>query len=616
MDPPNLPTFEEVDRQIRAAVKRALEVTAQRAGLAADLQLFDRALDSPASTDGEVRQYFMGSPPLALVDFDTPGIQDYVFSSQRPIDLAGGSALIGDLTRDGEGCETSIFRRFRQSKLLLPAEVVIYGGGGGGLLLVAAVEAEEVCGAIETILATKTYGALKSVASCVSLWPIDLSPQPASIPDELGRLFGPQRAVSRYGASIIALEAKLGRQRSQRLDLAQVIDSKNDHERCHVCSERSWSKKRTSGEEEEKVCSSCHARWVYGIRSKRGGEGEEEQPWTFDEMFEDLPRRDLAVIYADGANVGKAFQLLDRPQRHRALSLAVDDAMERMVDAVRALCKEQTGIDKNLVLSPVLGGDDVVLVLPGMVAQQAVGKMIEVFEGAFDLKSNALLRGAFGQDADGIIAQRIRRFGLGVGLAVGRGQFPVHFLLDYARQLLKSSKAEIRRRAPEVRSAVDFMILSSGAPVSHDVDEVRESYLQRQARHGDKALRFTRRPYAATEFAALVHKAELLERHVDRSQVHLMRQEVWRGHALSRNLWRYQHARAKEDQGWDAFRRASKCALGSVDSLLWQVEGDAGSESVGDDVLTTDYLDVCELLSLRGSNVLSEDLNQTGEGGQ
>ena len=616
MDPPKLPTFEEVDRQIRAAVKRALEVTAQRSGLAADLELLDRILDHPASTDDEVRQYFKASPPLALVDFDTPGIQDYVFSSQRPVDLAGGSALIGDLTRDGEDCKTSIFRHFRKGRVHLPPEAVIYGGGGGGLLLVAAVEAEQVCRGIERILNSKTDGALKSVASFLTLWPIELSPGSASIPQALGRVIGPQRAVSRYSASIIALEAKLGRRRSQSLELSQVIDSKNDHQRCHVCSERSASTERPQpGEEGEKLCSSCYARWDYGKEDKRGGKEEEEQPWSFDKMFEDLPRRDLAVIYADGANVGQAFQLIDSPQRHRALSLAVDDAMERMVDAARVVCKELTGIDKNLVLSPVLGGDDVVLVLPGMVAQQVVGRMIEVFEGAFDLEGNALLREAFGEDADEI-AQHLRRFGLGVGLAVGRGNFPVHFLLDYARQLLKSAKGEIRRQDSKIRSAVDFMILSSGAPVSHDVEEVRTGYLHRQAKHGESVLRFTRRPYAASEFAALVHKTELLERHVDRSQVHLMRQEVWRGHALSRNLWRYQHARAKDDQGWAAFRRASKCGLGAVDSLLWQAEGSAGAEPSADGVMSTDYLDACELLSLRGANVPSEDLNPLEEADQ
>lgn len=603
-------SFSAIQQGIEQACVTALLSQARAAGAECDRDLFERCVrqdparpDQTAADAARLRGLFKAEPPIALVAFDTPGIQDYVFKVSRPVDLFGGSQLVADFTSrepSSNAASPSIFERLVKTGADVIPETVIYAGGGGGLLLLPAHKVKSVKKELAALLRGATAGDLLTATASIEIWPEDLSSDRANstIEPSLEPALGPLRPVTRYAATISALFARLGRERSGSVRLAAPILAEQQIERCTACGDRTGAKRDGPGGEEEILCPPCARRRQYGGRTKRDG----LQARTFEDLVADLPVKSMAVIYADGANVGATFQQLGSMAQHRGLSEAVDSAFRAARDAAVDECPLAEGDETLRFQSPICGGDDLVLVIPAIAAFQAASTLMREIESAFDLGNSGLLRGAL-KDAPEPLRDLIASFGVGIGVAIAGCHFPARFLFSYAKQLLASAKRHIRdakRRASGDRSAIDFMVLSSGNPLSADIAELRAEHFSVTARNGEPGLRYSRRPYTRAAFGRFVERAELLRRHVPPSQIQAMRQELRRGHALSRSLWRYQHARARPGEGWAAYREALGVDLADVDGLLW--EPDAGEEPA----LTTDLLDAVEVLSLLGESTVRE----------
>lgn len=575
---------------MKDALRRSLKVEANARGLEPPPGLFGQVAEDLDSGTHELRELFGDRPPMALVGFDTPGIQDYVFRVRRPVDLFGGSQLVAHFTQDDESREVSIYRHLADGKVAVPASVTVFAGGGGGLLVVAASEAATVVACLERILRDVTHDDLRTVATVLEVWPADLSPAPATLPPGLKDALGPLRSVSRYSATLSALTARRSRERSQKAHFGAPVPSSRHAERCAACNRKVAVKERPVGDNQERVCDSCDARGRYGSDQKRGT----NQPQMFEDMVRDLPETPLAVLYADGANVGRAFQGLQSMAQHRALSQAVDGAMTKARDNAIAASPWLAGDAGYRWQVAISGGDDLVLVLPALAVPDVVEPLVKTFEAGFDLEGNTELAQAFGGAAQELRDQ-IGNFGLGVGIAIADFQFPIQFLVRYARELLKSAKGRIRPCQGE-RSAADFLVLRSGTPLTERVTDLRRQCFRRDPNGKRPGLWLTRRPLSVGEFVDLVRRTRLLRKHVPPSQVHAMRQEIYRGPELSRSLWRYQHARAKDGEGWAAYRAALGRDLNDVDSLLWtKLAAQAGDTTPW---LATDYLDALDLYDL------------------
>ena len=585
---PDLPSYQRIQDDLSRALRRAVEVEARQRSVDLPTELA-AAVASGSADPTRLRAIFGTLPPVALLAFDTPGIQNYVFTATRPIDIRGGSGTISDLTDTDESKDVSIFRHLKASSAAVPRECVIYAGAGGGLLLVAACEADGVAGTLAAILPRATAGGLRTVCSQIEVWPQDLSDAPSAPAEAIRQALGDVTETSRYSATLSALEARRQRRRAESEQLPDTIAPNRNPERCQVCGGREATRERRRGDGKEKICGTCFARWRYG----RSGQDEQDEPESFEQLLEGLPNEDLAVLYADGANMGRAFLLADSPARHRALSLAVDSAMQQAIDEVSRRMDEHFGDDVSRLQVPTSGGDDLVLILPAAFAFEAADILIREFEGFFNLQTNERLRDALG-DEDSDMACAAARFGLGVGISVGRNRFPVRFLLRYARDLLKSSKGVLRRR-PEVRSAVDFLVLRSGTPLSSDIEALRDHHDTFRPEHGE-AVRLTQRPYSADDYRRVLAKSKAL-RQVPDSQVHAIRHELRKGMELSRSLWRYQHARAASGAGWARFRAAMECELHAIDQLLW-LPADHGTGIRW----STDFLDAVDLYDYTGAS--------------
>lgn len=608
-------TFEQITINLSQAVRAALEREARVRGVDVpdELSRHDWVAGPPADVGERAREIFATAPPLALLAFDTPGIQSYIFKANRPVDIFGASRLVADFT-DSDYHDDSrpfaLYSLFARQGLGLDRKSMIYAGGGGGLLILAASQVKEVASAIESLLEEATGGDLASTTACLEVWPDELGGGPvdqASLPmndDWRQVLPGLRRGATRYAETLAGVMAKLMRQRSARTRLAELIRGEEIPWLCTTCNGRVDRSSRLLREQDRRAevrCQPCQDRREHGGRGKRvldqartfadlvaGREGE--QP-------EDGADKAMAVIYADGANVGQAFLRVATMAQHRALSQVVDATFERARRRAAAHSppfEASIEPDRMRVQTPLCGGDDLVLILPAEAAMAAARDLVDEVETAFDLNSNPLLAAAFENASDELRGQ-ISRFGVGVGIAIADYDFPVQFLLDYATQLLKLAKGRIR--VGDCRSAVDFLVLTSGTPLNHSIRALRRTPGWRRApQGGEPGLRLTRRPYSRSDFESFLDRAGLMAQEVPTSQIHGMARELRRGHAPSRSLWRYQHARSER---WTAYREALGCPLERVDALLWENSQPPDGLDCTSPWLASDLLDTLELLSLR-----------------
>jgi hypothetical protein len=572
-------SFDQDRDLLKNALLRALRIEADNpspepAVLEQVAQAFDRQNEPvPPEIPGraELAGIFRDRPPLALVFFDTPGLQDYVFKVLGPIDIFGGSSQVADFTRHGQNGITPPLSYFSQLRHPPPADVTIYAGAGTGLLLVAAREASDTITTLEKILAKETAGDLHSRAEAIFFWPDELAalPGPAvdlfSDPDS-GAAPRQCKPPSRYAAALAAVIGKHQRERSRRQTWPPTLGPDQQFERCPACGGRPTDpdSKRTRGDDSHLLCKPCHRRWRYGAEIRR----DREEPRSFEELLAGLESPvGLAVIYADGANAGGLFSRIDTPARHRALSRTVETALEAAADAVRRKVGEIfPGSDDELHFqTKIQGGDDLVMVVPARGVLELAAELIAAFEQTIE---SASAGPAFARGPESL-KKALSRFGLGVGIAVGDVHFPIQFLLDYARELMKSAKRLTRRQAdgtPQARSALDFLVLRGGTPLAGSIADLRRKHQEKK----DAPVLHCRPLRGGQDLDQFV-KATRALRKVAPAQVQAIRRELPRGRELSLNLWRYQHARSAE---WETWRKTLGVPLDQIDGKLWRRVGE------------------------------------------
>lgn len=585
--------FENDRTAVRAAMARGLQEEARHRGTPAAQALIEAvAAAYDAQNDltprktlpprEELALFFGDSPPLALLFFDTPGIQDYLFKVSGPIDLFGGSSQVADFTKPQKSL--SIYTRLGPR---WPVEqMTIFAGGGSGLLLTAANEAATLVDEIESILAEETAGDLRSYAAFLPVWPDEILARPSDaalaclLAPRGDDAVGPRETPSAYSAAFACLLQELQRRRSQHQPWPARQDAAAQYRRCAACGDRPGHCDRQRGADKEELCTSCHSRWKYG-RAERGDLDEKR---TFEALLEGItpPVTALAVIYADGANAGELFARVDTPARHRALSRVVEEALAAAAVAVRNRVKSNFGKGDELrCQTAIQGGDDLVMVLPARGALEATCLLVEAFERSIDA---ALETEAF-KNAPEKLRKALERFGLGVGIAIADLYFPIQFPLSYARDLLKNAKKPTRTpNGP--RSAVDFLVLRGGTPLSSSIGDLRQKHLQQDGEEQEK-LHFFTRPLGIKKFSDFLRHAEILRTTVPRAQIQAIRRELPRGRQLSLSLWRYQQARSDD---WANWRRAlGITSLATIDDHLWHRDGDTW---------ITDFLEQVEVLDL------------------
>jgi len=509
-------------------------------------------------SQGEVDQ----AGGIALLSADIDKIKKYVFESPRLPEIRGASTILDELNRGWTGNgRLNIRQIFSDKGLPVGAEedpdslsCIIYAGGGSLLALVPFVLAEEIKIEIEALYPRTTGTA---TITCVY--------QPI-VADDLRRfdeLMARQRLLLR--------KAKQEKQHQPFLEAIPPV------RRCESCNFRPASELEMEPE----------PRWLcWPCKRKVEGSYGMETLWIqeFNEFISTLKtdrlveiyfrgidpadrgsiqvaktigeiaqvsgdEKSIGFIYADGNGVGRLVEeskTIGEYRRksdclHMAMRQAAFTALGRHLQVGRNILRKVTE-GKYETVSAIhpfeiitIGGDDVLLIVPGDRALDVAITLGKTFEG----KLSKCKEFADGQAT------------LSIGMVIADQHNPVYFLHSLAEDLLKSAKKRARNLVKEGRSplegTLDFLVLKSQTMLFTDLHELRGHFpwTITSATPQEQNI-LTGRPFTWTEAGRLKRTAQVVGRGLPRSQLQALRQALRQGRLAGSMFYLYQWARADE----------------------------------------------------------------------
>ena len=453
--------------------------------------------------------------PLALVSFDVDRIKDFVFTSVKPMEIRGASEMVRELTDEesltDESC--SIYKLL--GNFGLSKDNVIFAGGGNGLLIVPADKAEKIVREIELRFARRT-----KVGSCTAVWQkfypheLLLGPdggecQSKALPKGIGvipALSG--GSTIPFGKIVQLLGDRLQEAKREKIVRGNFPIS-GILKRCTSCGILPAWKEYRVGEEIDWLCEACYEKRLRGRKEIRSDEKELPEAKSINDIAGETAREGRAyigVIYADVNRMGKMLSEMERIEQYHIFSETVTKVMEETKkDVVRELSLA------GRYQSPVVGGDDVLLVLPANEVLQAVMTLSEGIENGFKQE---------GEKIGGDLAEKLKKLRIGVGFVIVPQHFPLRFAVQYAEELMRKAK-ELGYSQEE--SCIDFMVIKDASLLNSDIESLRrELYFKRWPKYG-ATIKLTKKPYSFGDFGDLLTDLGEIKTQIPQSQLFSVR---------------------------------------------------------------------------------------------
>ncbi|MEW6399734.1 MAG: hypothetical protein AB1503_11330 [Bacillota bacterium] len=437
---------------------------------------------------------------LQLVSFDTDRVKDYLFATSVLGDIREASALLDNLNR-------KIGETIREICPGLSPDDVIYAAGGSALVLLP-----DDATAKRAVRAIEAFYRGATITASITGVHIPMSPE------DLRQRFGEK--VRQAGFLLRQRKAEKGNPRTlpaapymRFCDACGCLPAAHrDRERDELVCRACWIKRAHRGEARRTL-------WDRLIQVTEPHRGTPVAPAGWDDLLARtvgnvdyrLHRRPddfssiaassrrpgyIALIYADGNNMGRIVQGLETPRSYRSLAHGVDDLLARVTYcSLMKQVREHPG--RPLFELLMAGGDDLMLVCA---ADCAFPVALDLAEG-FEKYSSPLVES---------LGAKSQAISLSVGVVVAREDFPIAAMRDLATSLQRRAK----RRSFEAdgEGAIDFMVVTG--PGSQNVDRIREEVLTEKGfvlRPREGRYLLTRRPYLASELRRLLDDAMLLK---------------------------------------------------------------------------------------------------------
>jgi len=516
-------------------------------------------------------------------------------------------------------------------------ECVLYAGGGNLLALAPATLAEALAAAIEAWYAVETLVAQSVATSRVcDLLELQYGREPTrywwqeyvavqadeSLRGLLSLAPGPDEPDRRrpppgkgFGELTTDLVLRAARRRDERADYPDW-ETPPYARRCDSCDRRAAATAVSlPGGEVQHVCWPCRHKRQVGRQLQRGG-GEGLPAWTdrfleylrregagsayaarrpaegwaavgspadLDDIAAADPRGLLGLIYADGDGIGEQLEQIETAAAYRAFSEQLARATEDAVYAALARHLRPVRRDGRWqhpfeVLN--VGGDDVLLLVPGSVALALAASIGRGFEERFPASDDAADAWA-GQryqppsDAhEGAVrAPRPARQSMSGGVVIAPAATPMALLRELAEQLQKSAKRarrearEAEARAREVAEAAvpprgwgDFLVIKGVGLLATSLADWRRRQVVvaaaaepsgaagRQGR-GSAGARLGAAPYTWPELEGLLATARVLrDSGFPRTQLYAVRDLLAHGPAAASVDYLYYRTRLEGGQ--------------------------------------------------------------------
>jgi len=480
---------------------------------------------------------------LAVLSYDVDRIKELVFSSTKPLEVNGASEIINDLSEgsptdsSGKPPYCSVYRILQDFNLI--SDHVMFAGGGSGILLLPADLVETIAHEIKERFKKATISGTCSVVwQYVHLHELFLG---LALPDnretvmpgvdymEIGQ------SGSAFGTLLRLLADKMRQEKETKMRAA-AASLPGFIKRCKSCGFRAASEYDSfEGTEDAYLCTSCY-------RHRERGREERQRPGlavakTIEEIAggenEDQGNY-VAAIYADANAMGNMLLKLNNMEELSLFSRIVT----RVIGTVRDELVKRHHLEKRYQ-APVIGGDDILLIVS---ASKAVGVVVDLYE---------LFREKIKQEAASLeqenrgLSNLIKEMTLSAGFVIVPQHFNIRFLVEYAEVMLNEAKKGYRLKENE---CVDFLVLTDGSPLSYTPGEMRDRFY---VNNNGGNITLTRRPLTVEELKVLAADIKSLKKNVSRYQLKSAQSLLYNETpAVARLNLRYQWVRIAHQWDW------------------------------------------------------------------
>lgn len=548
---------------------------------------------------------------------DVDAIKDYVFETSSLPQIRGGSELL-------QKCEDAIKRDLKEQY----GYEVIYCAGGSFLLEVPADQAANIKKVIEGLYRDTTLVATVTIVYEDGWGAPDAPPPPAQgLNGWARRLVKAARADNEFGRRIAVLAARM-REAKRASVSAPFFQALPFGRRCDRCGKRMVALPPCRiGDDQELLCLVCKKRLEQGrghqeddqerdIRGKFNrkfwekykGDISAKQPRDLDALVQDAPRRYLALLYADGNDIGRLLAIARAREEYEALSDALSGATEEaLYRALYEVCGKALQDKERCWPFDIvnIGGDDVTVLVQAGYAWEVGVRFLKGFEEEMARRlGERWLRGGAGRSAPVTAC---------CGIVIADVRYPIRYMAHLAEGLLRQAKREAKRVGKE-SSASTLTFLWLTAPVAADTVES----LWEQYRHpGDgRRASLVARPYSLAQAEELTAHLGQIARW-PRGLRHRWAEALGRGVMLSTSLIAYDLARRREDERrkmCEILEKLASLAGSEAEHRLappiWAYQRRDGYDAAGSGPRTAllDALELAELYSMRPEHQAEEDL--------
>ena len=266
----------------------------------------------------------------------------------------------------------------------------------------------------------------------------------------------------------------------------------------------------------------------------------------------------IAFIYADGNNMGGYLEEIASPAQYRQFSERVFVAMQK--SAFDALAKHGKPTEKGILPFEIvsIGGDDLLLIVPGSNAFEIVHEIGTNFDSQFNsydqwdgTKKDKMKKSQRYQSEQWVVdAQEMQPvFSMSLGFVISEAHTPVAFLEHLADSLLKSAKSRAKTLIKDVvgyrGGTVDLLVLKSISMITSNLSDFRKNACNTETENS-----LTMRPYTLHELSGFIETVrDLKAGEFPRSQLYQLRESIKLGRATSTLDYLYFRSRLKEGKG-------------------------------------------------------------------
>ena len=271
------------------------------------------------------------------------------------------------------------------------------------------------------------------------------------------------------------------------------------------------------------------------------------------------PKGFIAFIYADGNNMGGYLEKIQTSAQYRQFSERVFVAMQEAT--FKALAKLEPiwikdASDRYIFPFEIIsiGGDDLILIVPGDRALEIAHEIGVNFDSAFMSrkvyekaecpdKVQRYQKQQWTDTADGKLPQ----FSMSLGFVIANEHTPIAFMEDLAGKLLKSAKSRAKKLKTEVGysgGTVDFISLKSFSMITSTLSDFRKKFYKT----GKKNV-LTMRPFTLHELQGFIQTVQRFkDSDFPRSQLYQLRQSLGLGRQTSTLDYLYFRSRLEKDK--------------------------------------------------------------------